>query len=396
MKALARWWLVQWGRLLELLIPGEPVSRLAFFFATPAIGGAERVHADIVAAVAEQTPDVFFTEIPPNEGLLPLYTKNARVIKLGERLRGAVGFYLTVGRMAVRLNRAGGVVFGAFSHFFYRMLPYLGTHVRRIDLIHNFGVNFEHFSLPYVAQVDRRVMINGSVAEALKKLYREHGVAPSLDSRVLVIENAVDVPAAPPAKDAGPLRVLYVGRPTPEKRVHLIGKLAAAAKDAGLDARFAAVGDVKLADVDCVGVITDPAALRSHYEKAHVLVLTSEREGFPVAVMEAMAQGAVPLCTDVGGLISHVINDRTGTLVPAQPEEAVISAMLDQLQHWAADRSGLARLSAAAHERASTHFARPRFDAAYRELLAAPAEKSASLSGARTGTGPALRDGQGA
>ncbi|MCC6572371.1 MAG: glycosyltransferase family 4 protein [Planctomycetes bacterium] len=368
--APVRWWLVQVGKLLETLSPGEPAAALSCFFATPAIGGAERVHADIVAALADQKPDVYFTEPAPNTGLLPLYTRVARVIDLAPRIANRTSFYLTVGRLARRLNRTpGGVVLGAFSYFFYRMLPYLHSNVRRIDLIHNFGVRFETFSLPHVARIDRRVMINGSVAEALKQLYREHGVADSLASRISVIENAVNVPDAPPAKPEGPLRVLYVGRSTPEKRVLLVGKLAAAAKEAGLEARFTAVGDVTLPGIECVGVISDPAALRAHYQRAHVLVLTSEREGFPMAVMEAMSHGVVPLCTDVGGLISHVINDHTGTLVPAQPEDAVVGKMVDQLKRWASDPEELARLSAAAYERARTHFSMQRFAAAWRELL---------------------------
>lgn len=392
-----RWLLVQCGKLVETLRPGPPAAKLNLFFATPAVGGAERIHARIVEVLADRKPEVFFTEPAPNRGLLQLYTAVAKVTDLSPSLGGRAGFYLTVGRLAARLNRTGGVVMGAFSYFFYRMLPYLGPNVRCVDLLHNFGIGFEHFSLPFVPRLDRRVVITAAVAEKLQTLYADHGLPKALAARIALVENAVDVPAQMPRKNfACPLRVLYVGRTTPEKRVYLAGRLAAACAHERMATRFIFVGDVAgaLAPQDArfvrrAGIVTNARKLARLYELAHVLVLTSEREGFSVAVMEGMARGVTPLCTDVGGMSSHVIDGLTGALVPAAPDDAVVAAMLERLRCWSQDKDELARLGAGAYERAAAHFSPQRFARMWREVLSPPGEPQPAPATAAAGVSSA-------
>ncbi|MBE7491755.1 MAG: glycosyltransferase family 4 protein [Planctomycetes bacterium] len=360
------------GRLCALLVP--PVrAPLVCVFATPDVGGAERVHAEIVRAVAQACPEVWFTETPRDGGLLPRYQAVAPVVMLGGRLRRRPGAYFQAGLQAGRIRRGGvRTVFGAFSHFFYDMLPHLNG-VRCVDLLHNFGVNFEHYSLPHARRLAARVVITPLLRDELTALYRARGLD-DLAGRVTVIANAVEVPDTPPAKPAGTLRVLYAGRATPEKRVHLVGRLAARLAAMGVDAAVTCLGDVRAAmpEADArhcrfAGLVTDPAVLAAEYAAAHVLVLTSEREGFPVAVMEAMARGAVPLCTRVGGLA--LLPPGAALLVEAMPEDAVVEAMAGHVSALSADRARLEAMSHAAWRHAREHFDLVRADAAWRGLL---------------------------
>ncbi|MBK8207841.1 MAG: glycosyltransferase family 4 protein [Planctomycetes bacterium] len=347
------------------------------FFATPGMGGAERVHAQIVGAVADLDPVVVFTEVARDASLLPLYEAHCNPLQLHGRARLRVREYFNEARMAAEINRARNpVVLGAFSHFFYRLLPRLRRDVRCVDLIHNFGVEFEHFSLPYVERIDARVVLSHRIKEEFASIYAAFGCPPGLSERIVVIPNGVQVPDAPADKvREGPLRVLYVGRSTPEKRVHLVTEVAAEVARRGIDAEFTLVGDIELADAlgaNCrlVGLVTDAATLRQHYEQAHFLLLTSSREGLPMAMLEAMAQGCVPLVPGVGAILEHVNPGLNGILLDPEPEIELVRQAADAIERLSKHRGALAAMGKAAHAHVHEHCSDTAFRAAWRKVLA--------------------------
>ena len=64
--------------------------------------------------------------------------------------------------------------------------------------------------------------------------------------------------------------------------------------------------------------------------RARVLLLTSDTEGRTLAVLEAMASGAVPVVTDVGDLREALDEGRGGIAVPLEAsEEMVVAALSD-------------------------------------------------------------------
>ncbi|MCC7509244.1 MAG: glycosyltransferase family 4 protein [Planctomycetes bacterium] len=347
------------------------------FFATPGMGGAERVHAQIVEAVADRKPVVVFTEVTRDASLLPLYEAHGKTLQIHGRVRSRVREYFNEARMAAEINRArSAVVLGAFSHFFYRMLPRLRRDVRCVDLIHNFGVEFEHFSLPYVDRLDARVVLSQRIKDEFASLYAAFGCAPGLSERIVVIPNGVPVPDLPTAKAReGPLRVLYVGRSTPEKRVHLVTLVAAEVARRGIDAVFTLVGDITLAEApgaNCrlVGLVTEAAALQQHYAQAHFLLLTSSREGLPMAMLEAMAQGCVPLVPGVGAIPEQVKPGLNGILLDPEPETELVKQAADAIERLSKHRGALAAMGKAAHAHVREHCSDTAFRAAWRQVLA--------------------------
>lgn len=356
----------------------EPaVSDLNFFFATPCLGGAERVHADIVRAVGSPKATVFFTERPRSSELLPEYERHARVEDISGATASRAGFYMRVGSISAALNaRRAPVVFGGHSDFFYRMLPFLEPHVRCFDILHNVGWRFENLSLPSVERLEARALINFKTLVDLRALYRKHGIRDELQARLRVIENCCEVPAACPARSNGPLRVLFVGRGDKVKRAHLAGRIATACRAKMPGAEFTLVGDldnwIDAGDrSNCVlpGPIAEPVKLRENYARNDLLLLTSSTEGFPLVVMEAMAQGCIPLCTNVGGLRFRVEHGVNGMLFDPVDETRVVSEMSDAVLALATDVERRRALSAAAFATADRFFRRERFDAAYRALL---------------------------
>ncbi|MBX3460144.1 MAG: glycosyltransferase family 4 protein [Planctomycetes bacterium] len=369
---LARMLLAPPGFLAGVLANRFRGRELFCFFATPDMGGAERVHAQIIKAVADRNPVVVFTEPPRGAALLPLFEAHCKPYILHPRRRSRVREYFNEARIAAEINRAKHpVVFGAFSHFFYRLLPYFGAHVRCVDLIHNFGVEFEHFSMPVAGRLNARVVLSQRIKSEFATLYEAFGWPESLLAHIRVIPNAVPAPATPPDKPGGPLRVLYVGRDTPEKRVHLVAAVAAEVARRNTTAEFVAVGEIAadLPGVRREGLVTDADALARHYDQAHVLLLTSQREGLPMAMLEAMARGCVPLVPAVGAIPEHIEAGTNGVLLDAAPADALVKQAADAIERLAKHRGALAAMGKSAHAHVRQHCSEQQFEVAWRDVL---------------------------
>ena len=367
------------GRLFSWLLPAKNRSGLFFFFPFCHIGGAERVHADIVTCFAPERPWVFFCKWSPRPAVLRyLFDRSARVFNW--RLRMKYSYPLSAWIMAGVVNRhPNAVVFGCNTLFFYKMIPYLAAHVRVVDLLHAFGGGAEEFSLPVVQRIDTRVVITPQTRDDLITQYRRNGVDASCAKRIEIIENRVDIPALCPEKSSSEtLNILFVGRASAEKRIHIAGRVAALCAEKGIPVTLTMVGDVSggVAASDrplCTftGEVTDQTLLKGLYERAHLLLLTSSREGFPLVIMEAMAQGAVPLATNVGGIALHLQTGVNGWLVEdLADEEMIAEAMCAVIEKLARDRGELSRLSGRAYDYARVNFGGERFCRRYRSILA--------------------------
>jgi len=364
------------GMAIGRLLPFTNCSGLFFFFPFYHTGGAEKVHADIVACCGKERPWVFFAKRSQDSAFLERFKVNARCFDIPWLLKYSYPF--SVGILAGLINRdPKAQVFGCNSLFYYLLLPHLAQHVRVVDLLHAFGGGAERFALPVLERIDQRIVISAAVRDELLAFYRSHGVDQTLDSRITVIGNRVTVPQTAPLKAGdGPLRILFVGRGSEEKRVHLIGRAARRSHELGLSAQFRLVGDLKrwLDDEDqrfctLTGPITGAAALTELYREAHLILITSSREGFPLTLMEGMAQGCVPLATSVGGIPGEIRHLQNGWLLPAEDEEAVVTELLRAVQHLSGDRQLLGELAAAAFSHAQQHFSGEHFCIAYRRAL---------------------------
>jgi len=377
----ARYALVRTGKAIGFFLPRANRSGIFFFFPFQSIGGAEKVHAEIVACVEEQKAWVFFTNESENLKFKFLFKNSARIFDISRLAAKSFTYYLTLGVLTTLINRhPNAVVFGSNNVLFYHLISYLRKDVRRIDLVHGFGGGIEHVSLPFVNQIDVRVMINRQTLLDLKNQYAFQGIDPQLFNRVTLIENCVPVPDIYPAKCMdNRLRVLYVGRGSKEKRVHLVGRAAERCRQMGIPAEFVFVGNViDAVERNCrsaavfAGEIEDPKQLAKFYKEADVLVLTSTFEGFPVVIMEAMAHGIVPVSTAVGGIPFHVKHGVNGLLIKDEDEAGIVQSLANEIKRLAENRALLQEMSRQAYEHARRHFTPPKFRTAYRQLLLQP------------------------
>jgi glycosyltransferase involved in cell wall biosynthesis len=112
-------------------------------------------------------------------------------------------------------------------------------------------------------------------------------------------------------------------------------------------------------------------------EACDLFVLSSEREGLPVTLLEAMRGGRAAVVTRVGGMPEAVEDGITGRIVPAGDTAAMAAMLLALLE----DAGARTAMGAAAAVRWRAAFTAERMvaetEAIYREALGAPARAPA-------------------
>lgn len=368
--------LVAIGRLIGRLLPLRNQSGLFFFFPFYHTGGAEKVHSQIVACFQTQQPWLIFTKQSSDSRFRKQFNQAGRCFTIPLLLKYT--YPLSVGILAGLIGKHPDArVFGCNSLLYYLLLPHLPQQVRATDLLHALGGGAEQFALPVLERLQQRVVISNSVRDKLIAFYRSHNVSEGLEQRIVVIPNRVTVAAAPrQVTGSGPLHLLYVGRGDVEKRVQLIGRLARLCREQELAVEVTLVGDLQgtltaeeQACCTLTGPISDDEQLSEHYRQADLLLITSSREGFPLSVMEGMAQGCIPVCTAVGGIPEHIRHQKNGWLLPAGDDNAVVEALLQAVWSLSEDRLLLQRLSNAAFAYARQQFGGHNFCRQYHGVI---------------------------
>jgi len=376
-KLIIKKLLVRSGKIIGNL-SSPLLTEILFVFPYYHMGGAERVHLDIVRSVMDKQIAALFTnKSKDNFFLYDFRMAVPEIFDFGGLLEKRFLYLFFLGYWSSRIARGKvRIIFGCNSLFFYDLLAVLPANIKKIDLIHAFGGGIEEYSLPYVRFIDRRIVINRQTYLDIIKQYKERKISnPSLFwNRIQIIENGVRLPGTYSDRNNENLDVIFVGRNSPEKRIERVGRVAemSAMRSSNISFTLVGPGEDALAQrykcfVTFKGVIKDIAAI---YEKADVILTTSDREGFPMVIMEAMAYGVIPVCTDVGGLKYHIKNNVNGFLVPSNdPEDQLIKNIYEILQMLAKDHICRRRISENAYQYANEHFDIERTKRQYRDLL---------------------------
>jgi glycosyltransferase involved in cell wall biosynthesis len=196
-----------------------------------------------------------------------------------------------------------------------------------------------------------------------------------------VIPNGVDPEEFSAEPEPVPGRILVVGRLARQKRPDIAIRAFAQVRERNPSAELHLVGDGPLrfeltaliaelgvADsVKFLGLRDDVPALLS---RASCLVLSSDYEGCPYSVLEAMAAGVPVVATKVGG-VPELVDERNGLLVePGQPDE-----LAEAVSALVADPRRARALGRAGRERVRSEFSLQRMTdavkAVYREVASA-------------------------
>ncbi len=212
---------------------------------------------------------------------------------------------------------------------------------------------------PWLFRAPSGLVVNSRAAAA------RLGAEPRLSPRnVYVVVNVIEARAAgpEPRREGGPFRAAFVGRLVGAKRAdRFLEALSSARRDvpglcgivAGDGPERASLEDKARAlglegAVEFLGLREDVPALIA---AADVLVLSSDDEGFPNVLLEAMEASRPVVATDVGDVRDVVRDGETGFVVPLDAE-----ALAARLRALAADPARARAMGAAGRARLDARY----------------------------------------
>ncbi|HYD19843.1 MAG TPA: glycosyltransferase [Flavipsychrobacter sp.] len=358
-------------------------GELFFFFDRYVIGGAQKVHLDILESVSEQQKQIYFTRYSPNEGLKDAF------YRLPNSISSDVHFYcdnllirlFSVHFFAFYVNRHKRAhIFSSNSTFFYDMLPFIDKKIIRTELLHNFtyGNNgMEHFGLANHQYLDNRMVIDSATKLNIRRQYAEHQIPSTYLERIRLIEPGVAIPTEINKDYNAPLKVLYAGRGGAQKRIYLLNQVAEHCITNNLAIEFHFAGTMmdelsELVKSNSVihGEISAPNKMQQLYETCHALLMTSAYEGFPMLIKEGMAFCCLPIVTALEGNKTHLVHMSNALLID-QPkdEQQVVNTAIKHLELLLADRNLLQTLCIQSGRYARQHFDKADFIKKYKTFL---------------------------
>ncbi len=312
--------------------------------------------------------------------------------------RSRLFFLLYAFRAALIVRRGNFDIVHLINH--YQFVPIIRALNPRCRIVLNMRCE-------WLTQIDR-----GTIAKRLQQLDRVIGCSehitgrvrdrfPELAAKCRTVYNGVDIDQFRPrdgdrARDDERVSVLFVGRVSPEKGVHVLidalPELCARAphlrieivgghQQLPLDMLVGLSDESFIADLSRFYPDDDPLAyyrllkeevaaagldacvtftgavpyleIVKRFLEADILVNPSLSDAFPRAPMEAMACGIPVVATRIGGVVESVVDGETGYLVPPDDTAALTAALLRLLT----DENLRRTMGRAARQRIETHLA---------------------------------------
>jgi len=339
-------------------------------------GGAEQVHADILSTIADQRPLIVICGFSENRAFAYTYGQCGTLVELPRLLNHPFTAASAHRRLARLLDaQVAPVLFSSLTSAFFDLLPLIRPGIRTYYLQHAFLYqpegNVQHkLWLRHFQRVDGYIFISQRSKGEYERFLFMNNIPQSHFGKLQFISNAVQHFGS--VKTHERTGVLFVGRNSPEKRLDLFLALCDRLEaEAPVRFRFTVVGADPVAGhprVQFKGRVNDHQALSAIYQQHDLLALTSTREGFPLVIMEAMANGLAVLSTPVGDVPERLGADHA--IVTSNIEDDTV---LREMAHAAMaldhDRDRLQRMKASALQKAKSEFAPQQFRERYRALL---------------------------
>ena len=375
--------IIYYIKLFYLAIFELKSEKIFFFFPFYHMGGAETVHLDILKVFENKKNVCLITNESVNDHNKKKFENFIKIIEINKLIKKRKLKMLALKLISRKINsNPKAIVFGCNSHFFYDIIPYLKSHVKIIDLIHAFSYEepyaAEKYSIPHVNRINKRVVLGKKTVSDFEKLYLENNISPTQIEKINIIKNKVSIPIEQPKKQFNDsLKILFVGRNSYEKRASIFFEIAKECQLKNLNTSFIVIGNFDKKTIEAplntkiIGEINDTVALNEYYQSSDLLLITSSREGFPMVVLEGMAFGVVPICTNVGE-ISEFINttNNNGIIIENYTDtNLIISEFIKHIKIIEEDRNLLSKMSNNAFVTLKENFNLAEFNKNYIELL---------------------------
>jgi len=349
----------------------KKIKLIVFFIPYHHIGGAERVHLEIIKSL-KQKPIVIF-DSSDGSVLLEEYQKNAYCFFVTNKKRKKLVTYL----IQIVSYFLPTTLFGCNSVFFYQILSKINNSVTTIDLTHAFSFpeyGTEITSLKSIHLLDNRVVINNKTLEDYRLLYDKNNIDESYLNRFNIIPNGIQIGEfilESVLSRFNNFTIGFVGRNSKEKRPELFFELINSIGNTNVKV----IGDnfinfkEKYNEVNYFEGCNNPKLIRKEFSEISVLIVSSSREGFPLVIMEAMELGIPVISTNVGSISEHVINDMNGYLAVDNTESEFIKFARNKILLLSSNKELYSRLSFNARDYAVKNFSLDSFKKKYRSLF---------------------------
>jgi glycosyltransferase involved in cell wall biosynthesis len=373
------------GKLIALLKPLKEEYDVFFFFPGFAIGGAERVNAEIIKSVSDKKVIIFFTKNSPNAGMrhffeLPHvtireinYWTDKKWMYWGNLMyRGICSTYIN------RQKKKTSVFIGQ-CNFAYKLTPHIRRDIKINELIHMYDPKFTWVWAPFVQFIDTRIIVGEIFKTKFATCYREAGIPPKYLERLKIIFYRLEyLPEEWHKRNFElPLKVYYAGRGGPQKRVWIIVEIIKQCRELNLPLTFKLAGPILdelpeefIQDGTYVGELQGGKEMYDFHKANDILLMTSAWEGFPLVIMEAMAFGAIPLVSNIDAIPEHIQHGENGFLIEnVTDEKEMVKEILANLQEIIKTSNDLQSISINAFSYAFASFDAITFKEKYRKLI---------------------------
>jgi glycosyltransferase involved in cell wall biosynthesis len=356
---------------------------LFFFFDRYSIGGAQRIHLDILKSVEDISKQVYFTRYSADKTLRDAFfqSENTDCKDIHFWCDNIFFRLFTVHYYVFYLNRhTHARVLSANSTFFYDLLPFLSKEVTTIELLHNFTFGkkgMEFFGLANHVRLTYRFLYDTYTLDNIRRQYEVYKILQSYLDRIVFIEPGVWVPQAIQKDYSYPLKILYAGRGGNQKRIHLLNRIVEYCLQQNWPIEFHFAGTVIDELSNTIkqrsvlhGNISSSKKMDELYLQSHAILMTSAYEGFPMLIKESMAYGCVPIVTALEGNKMHLKDGINALLISAvEDDEMVVEGGIEKVRSLVDNPQLFKRLSVQAHEYALNYFDKNRFLQECRKLL---------------------------
>jgi glycosyltransferase involved in cell wall biosynthesis len=357
-------------------------------------GGAERVIETQILGGDRRRFEYLVCSITGGGDLIDrMSNAGSRVILLGKRRRGDVTAITKLANLIRReridllhLHNAPGMFWGTLA----AIASATGVPIVRSE--HN---PYRPDELPRLyrwlyPRFTKRARTVICVSERVRRSYAER--FPALAGRFVDIPNGIrvqDYEKLPPRAECraqfkllpGAKLIGTVGRMTPVKNHKLLIEALFRVRQTMNDVHLAIIGEGELreslaayaADLgvsEYVSLVKESQKIDYFYGAIDIFCLSSDSEGMPLSLLEALASGVPVVSTEVGGIPEVIESGKTGYLVPKGSAEFLAKRILELLQ----DPSKAAELALSGRAMVRERFAAEKMiraiEAVYDEALA--------------------------
>ena len=366
------------GKLYGRMFPLKTKHNLFFIFPNADIGGSPQVNIDISKCVKDKKPLIIFSKKPKNNEFKDQFTiDGVRIIDLHKLIDNKIYHFINFfyrGVIASWIHTADDpIVLGGECIFFYKIIPHLRKNIPCVEISHL--PTWLNYNIGYMDRINLRIFSTLKLKENVIQQYKENSIDPEFYRRLRFIDNAIDVPPYEEIRNEH-LEVVFIGRGSPQKRVHLIAAIAKQMHEEKDNVHFSFIGDVdKVINVNdfpyCkfYGNVKDEALMNKIYHQSDVLILTSAFEGLPVVVMKMMAHSRVVLSTAVNGIPDYIEHMKNGLLITETEENKIVQQGITLLRLLINNPELKTKLGINNRQIAMEKFSRKVFCETYREIL---------------------------